>query len=85
MVDLEHGRLIDAGFAAFAEAQGPLPPELAIDLRIAFFAGAQHMFSSMVRMSRTPSEKFTLKEIEGELNRFVDECILRGAPCAGSA
>lgn len=85
-MNIPHGQLIDAGFAVFAQAQGPLDPELALDLRIAFFAGAQHMFAAMVRLSRGQGgDRLSLSEIEAEIHRFAEECILRGAPCAGSA
>ena len=84
-MNVPHGRLIDAGFAAFADAQGPLDPDLAIDLRIAFFAGAHHMYASMVRMSRGQGENVTPKEIEAEIERFANECMLRGIQPAGSA
>lgn len=84
-MDIEHGRLIDAGFAGFLQAQGPMHPDLAIDLRIAFFAGAHHMFASIVRMSRGQGARVSKEEIESEINTFIQECALRGAPCAGSA
>jgi hypothetical protein len=64
----------------------PLDPEIIIDLRIAFYAGAQHMFSSMVRMARSRGEEqLSVAMIERELQTFVNECALRGAPCAGNA
>lgn len=78
-------RLIDAGFSAFANAQGPLPPDLAVDLRIAFFAGAQHMFESIVRMSRGQQPPVTKEAIEAEFQHFIGECRLRCVPAAGNA
>jgi hypothetical protein len=86
MMEISQDRLIEAGFEAFINAQMPLDPDLAIDLRIAFYAGAQHMFSSMVQMARSQcKERISVATIERELQTFVNECALRGAPCAGNA
>jgi hypothetical protein len=79
------GHLIAQGFAAFAQAQAPLTPDEVIDLRIAFYAGAQHMVSTFVRAARNPGTGVRLDAIERELKEFVDECALRCAPCAGNA
>jgi hypothetical protein len=85
MMTVEHGRLIEAGFAAFARAQQPLHPDLITDLRIAFYAGAQHMFSSMVAIARDPRHQLSVTTIEAELKQFADECVLHAMPPAGNA
>jgi hypothetical protein len=83
MMATEH-HVIEAGFAAFANAQAPLSPELVVDLRIAFYAGARHLLSAITHAART-QQPLQLSDINTELNKFADECALRAVPCAGSA
>jgi hypothetical protein len=85
MMTPHQDRLIEPGFEAFANAQQPISPELAEDLRIAFYAGANHMFTTMVRMARSVDSRVSVAALEREFKDFTDECILRGASCAGSA
>ena len=84
-VGATEARLIEAGFNAFVGAQGPLPDELAVDLKIAFYAGARHLLTTIARAARRESVPVRLDDIERELREFADECVLRCAPCAGSA
>ena len=77
-------RLIEAGFVAFAQAQAPLSEEQVIDLRIAFYAGARHLLTTIARAARRETP-VRLDDLNRELNEFANECMLRCVPCEGSA
>jgi hypothetical protein len=77
--------LIEAGFTAFAAAQAPLRPEEIIDMRIAFYAGAQHLLMSMARAQRRLGPEISYAELDRELREFADECALRHVHCEGNA
>jgi hypothetical protein len=77
--------LIEAGFAAFAQAQAPLRPEEYVDLRIAFYAGAQHLLASIARAQRNVGPQVSYADLDRELREFADECMLRHCHVAGSA
>lgn len=77
---LDEGRLIEAGWMGMRHmAIRPDAPEVqVVEMRLAFFAGAQHLFGSMMgAMSpdAEPTEKDLerLSLIEKELARFVSE------------
>ena len=78
-------RLIEAGFNAFANAQGPLADEVVVDLRIAFYAGARHLLTTLARAARRDSPPVRLDDLDRELCDFADECALRCVVCEGSA
>jgi hypothetical protein len=57
------------------------------DMRTAFFAGAQHIFQSIVNAARAEGDNqhVQLAAIDEELKQFIIEHRLRYEPAAGSA
>jgi hypothetical protein len=56
------------------------------DMRTAYFAGAQHVFQSIVAAARGKGkQELQLAAIDRELREFINEHMLRNAPVAGSA
>lgn len=76
---IDHGRIIEAGFAGYklmAYSTTPLPAAQEEDLRNTFFAGAQHLFSSIMHVldsgiepTETDLNRLTL--INNKLNEFL--------------
>lgn len=86
---LDQGRLIQAGWVAFASVLYPdgMPPMQAAQLRNAFYSGAQHLFASLqvvLDEGQEPTDadmqKFAL--IDSELSAWVETA--RGATPSGS-
>jgi hypothetical protein len=88
----DEGRLVEAGFATMCVAI--LPPDLTqdqvSDMRLAYMAGAQHLFASIMACLDPGSEptlddmrRMTL--IDKELRAFHAEMKLRLAKVGGSA
>ena len=77
---VDHGRLIELGFASLLQTAYPdweaMPRAQLEQLRETFFAGAQHLFSSIITML-DPGTEPTVKDedrmqlIDGELREFV--------------
>ena len=88
----DEGRLIEAGFRAMCAStltSGVTEDQLA-DLRMAYMAGAQHLFSSIVSIldsdrEPTMNDLRRMDLINQELERFVAEMRFRVAPVGGSA
>ncbi len=78
---VETGQLVEAGFAGLVVACNltDAPPEKLQSLRVAFFAGAQHLLRSMDVLFEqgceepTEEECLLVDQIAAELDRFVDE------------
>jgi hypothetical protein len=73
------GNLIEAGWLGMREmAIPPDAPEIQLEeMRMAFFAGAQHLFGSIMTMldptdEPTPADEIRMEQIADELNRFVE-------------
>lgn len=88
----QEGLLIAAGFAAFhATVISPYAPEDQVrEMRFAFFAGAQHLFASIIGIldpgqDPTDDDFKRMDLIAGELNAFADELELRLATPEGRA
>lgn len=88
----DKGFLIDAGFIGLRLACIPLnaPPDQIKEMRMAFFAGALHLFSSIMTVLE-PGEEPTEKDMERlslidqELKKFGETFMLRDLPTEGSA
>jgi hypothetical protein len=94
LVDLtERGLLIEAGFVSLRlAALDPTAPDIQItEMRMAFFAGAQHLFTSIMSIlepgSEEPTEKDMLRMdlIHRELDKFGRDFELRHLPSKGSS
>jgi hypothetical protein len=88
----DQGRLIEAGWIILrAMAVPPNAPEVQInEMRYAFMAGAQHLFSSIMSVldpgeEPTPADLRRLDLIHTELEAFRKEMELRHGRAEGSA
>jgi hypothetical protein len=84
------GRLIEAGWIGMRASMHPdAPAEQIYEMRLAFFAGAHHLFFNIVAAARRDDdnnrETVTLGMIDRELHEFADEYRLYNAPTAGNA
>jgi hypothetical protein len=89
---IDKGLLIEAGFAALrAQAIPEDAPAVQIEeMRTAFFAGAQHLFASIMGVldpDAEPTEKDMerMGKIDAELRAFIEEYQLRHIPTQGRA
>jgi len=88
----DDGRLIESGWVAMRLHLIPLdaPPQQLHQLRVAYMAGAQYLFSSIIGMlepgsEETPNDMRRMGLISDELDAFVDEMKLRGTKPQGKA
>jgi hypothetical protein len=88
----DHGLLIEAGFTGFQKAVLPATAsQLQIDMqRMAFFAGALHLFTSIMNVldpGGEPTEKDLLRmsQIACELERFGAQFTAKYTPTKGNA
>jgi hypothetical protein len=89
---IEKGLLIEAGFVSLRmAAMDPAAPPIQVnEMRMAFFAGAQHLFASIMCVL-DPSDEPTLKDlarmdaIHKELDRFIHEFQLKHIPTKGNS
>lgn len=89
----DEGRLIEAGWVAM-RVHGGIPPDAPpiqlTEMRIAFMAGAQHLFSSIMTIldpgdDETPGDMRRMGLIQTELEAFGRELELRITRPKGSA
>jgi len=88
----DKGQLIEAGFVSLRLVAIPLdaPASQIEEMRNAFFAGAQHLFASMLDVLDEGSEP-TAKDLERmdlidrELKKFINDFTLRHTRAGGSA
>lgn len=88
----DKGKLIEAGWVSMRLASYPLnaPADQLDDRRSAFFAGAQHLFSSIMTIL-DPGQEPTDKDCErfyliyNELQEFIKDFELRHLPTKGRA
>lgn len=76
----DEGLLIEAGWIGLAIMALPpdCPPAQIQDMRVAFFAGAQHLFDSMMGIldpggEPTAADEARMNKIQAELNRFAEQ------------
>ena len=88
----DKGQLIEAGWVSLRLAAVPdnAPAAQLQEMRLAFFAGAQHLFGSIMTVLEpgtepTDADIDRLTRIDEELQRFIAEFAARNAPTAGSA
>lgn len=68
----DRGRLVEAGFVIFADAViSPTAPEVQREeMRLAFMAGAEHVFSSLVNIMEGEGEGESEMPTEADLRRM---------------
>jgi len=88
----DQGRLIEAGWVALRAMAVPKDaPQVQLDeMRQAFFAGAQHLFGSIMTIMEEgaePTEKDLerVEQINEELSGFIEEFEAKHLPTAGRA
>jgi hypothetical protein len=89
---VDQGKLIEAGWVGLRLAAVPLDaPKVQLEeMRNAFFAGAQHIFSSIMTILEPDAEP-TDKDLERmdlidkELRAFINDFTIRHVPTSGSA
>lgn len=90
---VDDGKLIEAGFASmiYATYDGKkLPEDQLLELRQAFFGGAQHLFGSIMSFldsgdEPTDKDLQRMDLVDRELKRFVSEYARDHYPTKGSA
>lgn len=89
---VDQGKLIEAGWVGLRLAAIPLdaPAVQLNEMRMAFFAGAQHLFSSIMTILEpgeepTDNDMSRLDQIDAELKRFIADFELKNIPTEGSA
>lgn len=90
---VDQGKLIEAGFASFliySYGGQQLPAEQAKELRQTFFAGAQHLFGSIMTFldggdDPTDRDMNRISLIDKELNDFIAAYARDTMPTKGSA
>lgn len=88
----DQGKIIEAGWVGLRVACDlhNAPPEQLREMRMAFFAGAQHLFTSIMSVME-PGEEPTEKDLDrmsrvnDELDAFLKDFMIRHAPTSGSA
>ena len=88
----DQGLLIEAGWVGLRMMSVPKDaPEIQVDeMRNAFFAGAQHLFASIMSMldpgsDETPGDLRRMDQIDRELKKFIKEYSAKHLPTSGSA
>lgn len=89
---IDEGKLIEAGWVTMRRAC--LPPDTGEtqlrEMRNAFFAGAQHLYGSIMTMLEpdaepTENDLRRMGMIDDELSRFINDFVVRNIPTEGSA
>lgn len=87
----DHGKLIESGFNALRVlAIAPDAPQIQIDeMRLAFMAGAQHLWSSIMSVldpgpDETPGDMMRMAKIQDELDAWRQSLELRLGNTRGS-
>ena len=87
----DNGRLVEAGFVGFRATMSPDVPEAQIDdMRIAFYAGAAHIFRSVGAMmddgaEPSDTEIERMGKLNAEIERFEQWFKLHYEPAKGRA
>lgn len=88
----DQGKLIEAGWIGLRIAAVPLdaPAVQLSEMRMAFFAGAQHLFSSIMTIldpgsEPTDADLKRMDLIDAELRKFIADFTLRHTPTEGSS
>lgn len=76
----DQGKLIEAGWLSYRAVviDPKAPPQQLEECRIAFFAGAQHLFGSIMTIGdpgaeATPNDMKRMSLINDELNKFITD------------
>lgn len=88
----DKGLLIEAGFVSLRMAayKRDVPEAQLRELRMAFFAGAQHLFASILSIldpgaEPTDKDMQRMAAIDQELKRFIHDFELHHLPTAGNS
>jgi hypothetical protein len=89
---VDEGKLIEAGWASLRMmAVAPDAPQVQLDeMRMAFFAGAQHLFGSLMSFLEageepTETDLKRMDAIHKELGEFIEQFELRNSRTGGHA
>jgi hypothetical protein len=89
---MDDGKLIEAGFVGFRLAVYPngMSKEQIQEVKAAFFAGALHLYNSMMcgldaGKEETPDDLRRMELIHNELDKFGREYALKYTPTEGQA
>jgi hypothetical protein len=89
---VDQGLLIEAGWVGLRMMAGLKDaPQIQIDeMRNAFFAGAQHLFASIMGMmdpgtDETPGDLKRMDQIDRELKKFIEDYAAKHAVTMGNA
>lgn len=87
---VDDGKIIEAGWQGLRITVIPQDAsQVQLDeMRMAFFAGAQHLYGSIMNMfdpgtEETPTDLRRMEQIDKELSKFVEELKLRTAKAGG--
>jgi hypothetical protein len=88
----DKGKLIEAGWVGMRLAcdLADAPPDQLHEMRMAFFAGAQHLFSSIMTILEpgedpTEADLGRMDQIDKELRAFIKDFELNHVPTQGTA
>lgn len=89
---IDEGKIIEAGFASLQlTAMSPdAPPDQVREMRMSFFAGAQHLFGSIMSVldeDAEPTERDLTRMglIQAELDQFITDFAKTNLPTKGNA
>jgi hypothetical protein len=87
---VDEGKLLEAGFNALVEIMIPphAPPEQIEDMRLAFFAGAQHLWAATMTVlepgeEETMNDLIRMSKIQAEIDSWEQILRLRFSACEG--
>ena len=88
---LDTGKPIEMGWAGFVLAVGlaGAPDEQLHEMRLAFFAGAQHLFGTIMSAmdageEETDDDMRRIEAVDAELQAFITDFKLKNLPAEGS-
>ena len=89
---MDEGKLIEAGFVLFANSviSKDAPPVQYSEMRLAFMAGAEHIFSSILNVLEegdepTDADMRRMELVQGEIDEWRAKLSERISPAVGSA
>jgi hypothetical protein len=89
---VDGGKLVETGWLGYRTAViSPRAPDVQVrECRMAFFAGAQHVYASLMTMLEPGEDPTTadlgrMQALDDELRRFADDFALNQTPTEGSA
>jgi hypothetical protein len=83
---LAQSRLVEAGWLGWSATMDPVTSKQQLyEMRMAFFAGAHHMFANMIAASHRDGDGAAfMNQIDDELNNFIRDHMLYHVAVAGN-